>query len=76
MTAGNGHAFMELLVQCLPNVETLEVEPKIMRGTGNELTAKSEPGPTASVWVFECFMLLGAESGHLGKQGLIPLDCL
>lgn len=61
------------LVQCLPNVETLEVETKIMRETGSELMAKSEPGPTASVWGSECFTLLGAESGRLGNQSLIPL---
>lgn len=64
---------MELLVQCLLNVETLEAETKIMRETGSELMAKSGPGPTASVWGSEFFTLLGAESGYLGKQGLIPL---
>lgn len=73
MTAGDGHAFMELLAQCLPNAEMLEAETKIMRETGSELTAKPEPGPTASVWGSECFTLLGAERGRLSKQGLIPL---
>lgn len=68
MTAVDGHAFTELLVQCLPNAETLEAETKIMRETGSELTAKPEPGPIASVWGSDCFMLLGAENGCLGKQ--------
>lgn len=68
MTAGDGHAFMELLFQCLPNAETLEAETKIMRETGSELTAQPEPGPIASVWGSDCFTLLGAENGCLGKQ--------